>query len=199
MKRTLPFLLAFSLAACSSSTSKFPFSAFVPDMPKHTTETRSDEARSAKWICVLQPSDASYFGDVARDSGKAVAGIVRSSLQKIGIPSVQVHQVQTNAHADCQARGASRFLQISFLHYEDRSNQLFGKPDRIELKLTLYTVDDLDKRQSVVYEAQTNKLRRAILEWGNNNPTALLGDEFDKVVWQLVQMESSHADSFGVD
>jgi len=199
MNRIFTLLLALTFAGCTSNTGKFPLSTLVPEIPRHTTETRSDEARSSKWICVLQPPDASYFGDVARDSGKAVAGIVRSSLQKIGIASVQVHQVQTNAHADCQERGARRFLQITFLHYEDRSNQTFGKPDRIELKLTLYTVDDLDTRKSVVYEAQTNKLRRAIFEWGNNKPTSLLGDEFDKVVWQLVQMEPSHADSFGVD
>jgi hypothetical protein len=203
MKHTLPaILLATLLTGCSSNTMKFPFSTLVPEMPQHKMETRTDEARNNKWICVLQPPDASYFGEAYHGSGKAVTGIVRHALQKVGTPSVQVQQVQSNAFADCLERGAKRFLQVTFLHYEDRSGRLFGKPHRIELKLSLFTLDNLDNRKSVVYEAQSSVLRRAVLEWTDSKPTALLGDAFERAVWQLVEMkpeQATQADSFGLN
>lgn len=203
MQRTFTFLISiFLLTGCSSNTMKFPFSTLVPDMPQHKMETRGDEARSNKWICVLQPPDASYFGEAYHGSGNAVTGIVRHALYKVGIPSVQVQQVKSNALAECLERGAKRFLQVTFLHYEDRSGRLFGKPHRIELKLSLFTLDDLDNRKSVVYEAQSNVFRRAVLEWTDSKPTALLGDEFERTVWQLVEMkpeQATQADSFGLN
>ena len=194
MKLTLPVLFAsLLLSACST----------LPDLPVNATEVRTlEDAKTGNWICVLQPADASYFGAVDNGSGNAIATKIRDSLRKLNQPSIQVSQLDTNAHALCLERGAKRFLTTTVQHYEDRKSGLFGKPDRIELLLTLYAVDDLDNRKSIVFEAKTNLLRSALLEWGNNKPSALLDDEFEKVVWNLVHVDkkpTTHADSFGLN
>lgn len=193
----LACLLLLILTGCA--TLEQPLSA----IPAHTSDARApNQATGKAVICVLQPADASYFGDLSRGSGNHIAGIIRSSLRKTNQPSLQISQLDSNAHALCAERGANVFLKTDILHYEDRANGLFGKPDRVELRLSLYTLDDLDYRPSVIYEAQTNLLRSALLEWRNNKPTNLLGKDFEMAIWGLLEkmpVTPKHADSFGLN
>ncbi len=203
MKHTIPAVLMVTLlTACSSNTMKFPFSALVPAIPEHSAETRDGEAINGKWVCVLQPADASYFGELDRGSGNAIATKIREALRKVNLQSVQVSQLDSNAHTLCIERGAKRFLTTTIQHYEDRKTGFFGKLDRIEVKLSLYSSDDYGNRKSVVFEAKANQLRSALLEWGNSKPSALLDETFEKAVWKLVHIEpmpTTQADSFGLE
>lgn len=166
------------------------------------TDNGSPQGATRAPICVLQPPDASYFGEADRGSGKEIAAKIRDALRKVNQPSLQVSQLDSNAHALCVERGAKRFLTTTVRHYEGQKSGFFGKPGRVELQFTLYAVDDFNNRKSVGFEAKTNLLRSAMLDVGNGRPSGLLGEEFERVIWALVHIEpmpTTQADSFGLD
>jgi hypothetical protein len=140
-------------------------------------------------VCVLVPADASYFGKLYSDSGNEIATRIRKALTKIDHPSLQVSQLNSNATTICGQRGAKLVIQTEVLHYEEHSKALFGKPDRIELKLSLFSLEAAENRQSVIFETKSN------LPF-----SSMLGSGFDRAVWKLMGVaQQENADSFGLD
>ena len=167
------FLVVTLLASCSLR------------LPPHRSDTRDPEqAGGLGMVCVLVPTGLSS------GSGDEIARLERDALRNIGLPSVQILQVQAGAYATCLEQGARTVLQTTVLAYEDRPVGWLGKPDRIELLLARYEINRPETRRSIVYEASTNMFRSALLDWGGAKPTDLLGADFARAIEQLMGQDS---------
>lgn len=161
-------------------------------------QTRLNDATVQKLpVCVLIPRDTSYMGEAYPGSGRAITVKIRAALRHENRPSVEVDSLESRAYGICAERGAAKAVSTAVLHYEDRQSGLFGKPDRIELKLSLIDIESLQAERSVFFEAKTNLFRSFLTEFGNDAPAALLGKAFDAAIKALV--EPGHANSFGLD
>lgn len=138
-------------------------------------------------ICILVPPDASFEGESYSGSGGEIAEKIRDALDNFGRPSRLVSQIQANALTICREMETALVLQPTILHYEDRATGWSGKPDRVELKLSLYKLDQPDQKRSIFYEAKSNIMYSAHFEWGNARPSALLREDFEHSVRKLLR------------
>lgn len=138
-------------------------------------------------VCVLVPPDASFEGEVYAGSGREIAEKVRNVLEGVGRPSLLVSQAQGERDSACRDVEASLVLKATIVHYEDRVTGWSGKPDRVELNLALYKIDQPDQKRSVFYEARSSIAHSAFFEWGNAKPSALLKEDFEYVVGKLLR------------
>lgn len=171
-------LLAIGLAGCSA----LPVVTVQP-----VASGSSFAVEHSAVICVLVPPDASFEGESYSGSGSEVAEKIRNALKNIGRPSRLVSQVQANALTICGEKEATLVLQPTILHYEDRVTGWSGKPDRVELKLSLYKFDQPDQKRSIFYEAKSSTMHSAFFEWGNARPSALLTEDFEHSVRKLLR------------
>lgn len=197
MKSSIVSLLLLSLLSACSYLKTPPITAIVP-LPEHEAQMRINDGTVQKPpVCVLIPRDTSHMGEAYSGSGKAITAKIRAALRKENRPSIEVDSLEGRAYAICSERGAFKAISTAVLHYEDRKSGLFGKPDRIELKLSLIDIESLQTERSVFFEAKTNLYRSFLTELGNNAPSELLGAQFDAAVKAVV--EPGHANSFGIE
>ncbi|MCL2524558.1 MAG: DUF4823 domain-containing protein [Betaproteobacteria bacterium] len=179
MNKPLPALaLAIGLAGCTA----LPVATVQPIAAGADFSTRQDTV-----VCVLVPPDASFEGKPYPGSGGEVAEKIRDALRKFVKFSRLVSQEQANALAVCREKEATLALETTILHYEDHITGWTGKPDRIELKLFLYKIDQPDQRRSIFYEAKSHTTYSIFLEWGNAKPAALLGEDFEYSIRKLLR------------
>jgi hypothetical protein len=178
MKTALIIVLTSTLTACIA----------VPT--SQTNPVRGDLiiARNANApVCIVVPEDGSYNGHAYIRSGLLIANRIEHFVQKIGRSTCQVTKGTESFQAACIQAGAEMVLVPQILTYENRATGWSGKPDRIEIRLTLANIWQLDRERTVVYEARSNILASAFLEWGNANPVALLGAEFGETIERLFE------------
>jgi len=156
----------------------------------HSTTRNLSYSPETAPVCVLVPPDASHFGKRYPNSGNDIARSIRSALNGIEQPSLQVSQLDRNAHALCMQRGAKLFISSEVLHYEEHSKNLLGKPDQMQIKLSLYSLDNLDAKRTLIYEGKSN------LPLSNT----ALGVGLEQAVWKLMGVsQSNNADSYGLE
>lgn len=182
MKRSIS---ASSVVIALSACSALPVSTVQPAASGTNFPVKGDAV-----ICVLVPPDASFEGELYPGSGNEVAERIRESLEKTGRSSRLVSQAQTDSRAVCREKGANLVLQPTILHYEDRVTGWSGKPDRVELKLSLHEMDQPDQKRSIYYEAKSSAMHSAIFEWGNARPSALLGEDFEHSIRKLLRQSA---------
>jgi hypothetical protein len=173
MKALLSALVLAGLASCVS----IPTSQVVPIEGEYIPTTSQVAP-----VCVVSPHDGTFEGRAHTDSGKLVAKRIAAILQDIGMSSVVVPKAGTRPLTSCVEAGSELQLDSQIVLYEDRVTGWSGKPDRIEVRLTLSLVAQPSRSRSAVYIAQSNVLASGFLEWGNANPTSLLGAEFAELV-----------------
>ena len=170
------YFLAIILSGCAIQAPQF-----------HSTTRNLSFASATAPVCVLVPPDASHFGKRYPNSGNEIARSIRNALNGIEQPSLQVSQLDSNAHAICLQRGAKLFISTEVLHYEEHSKNLLGKPEQMQIKLSLYSLDNLDTKRSVIYEGKSN------LPFSNT----ALGMGLEQAVWKLMGVsQSNEADSY---
>lgn len=177
-----PILVALFLSIGQAGCSTAPVATVQP-----VASGSSIAAERSSVICVLVPHDAAFEGEFYSGSGSEVAEKIRDTLEKIGRSSRLVSLAQANVLTLCKEKEAALVLQPTILHYEDRATGWSGKPDRIELKLSLYKLDQPDQMRSIYYEAKSSIMYSAFFEWGNAKPSALLQDDFEHSILKLLR------------
>ena len=89
--------------------------------------------------------------------------------------------------AECLRRGGTHVLETRIAHYEDNMTGWSGKPDRIELQLRLSLASEPASVRQISYEAKSNVVASAFMEWGNAKPVGLLKGDFDHLVSRLLR------------
>jgi hypothetical protein len=130
------------------------------------------EIKKPSSICIQMPSDGVFEGIKQKGSGEKVGEIVMSSIPK-GISTVTVLK-----ESECKN---AYILKSEILKYEDRLSGWSGKPDIIEVRVSLLSVEG-GKLNTFTYYADSNMLVSAFFEWGNSPPYKLLGGEFKNKV-----------------
>ena len=144
----------------------------------------SPTVRLADRLCVVAPQDASSDDS---GSGRAVAQQIVESLARIGLSaSIVMHTTEARLKEACFERGANLALMPEILFYEDNLTGWSGKPDRIELRISAFKPGEQSARRVVIFEASSNTLASAFLEWGNAKPYALISNNADQVLKTLV-------------
>ena len=179
MKKTnLVYVLAFLLSGCVATpvvtTQPRPIGANVP-------------VRGDSIFCVMAPPDASFGGEVYSGSGREIAEKIRIALQKAGRQSCLVSQTQHDSITLAKEKGATHVIETTVLQYEDHTTGWSGKPDRIELRISLYDIEQSQQQHTIFYEATSNVFAAGFLEWGNPQPSELLGRDFDETIKKLVK------------
>lgn len=184
MKRTLiSQLITFAVILLSGCIA-------VPVTTVHPV-AEAPASRSVKRLCVVTPLDAS------RDdtgSGRAIAQQIVASLARIGMQaSIVTETAEVSLKVACFERGASLAVVPEILFYEDNLTGWSGKPDRIELRISAFDPREPSARRSFIFEAASNTVASALLEWGNAKPYALVAKNVDQALRTLIQsaMEAS--------
>lgn len=171
------FFVAFVLSGCVA----IPVATVQPTASSAKVPVKSDSV-----MCVIAPPDASFEGAVYSGSGREIAEKIQIALQKAGRQSRLVSQTQHDSILPCKEKGATHVVETAVLRYEDRATGWSGKPDRIELRISLYDFEQPHQRSTITYQAQSSMLASAFLEWGNAKPTALLGQDFEESINKLM-------------
>lgn len=176
MKRTLIAALVVAQTACVA----VPSTQSNPVVGDAIVGSNADAP-----ICVVVPGDPSFEGHVYIGGGRLVGDRVGFFLKKADKPFRQVAS-GGDTSALCAEKGTELILSPEILAYEDRATGWSGRPDRIEVRLTLSSSLAADKKRSVFYEAKSNVVASGLTEWGNANPTALLGSDFGAAIERLL-------------
>lgn len=174
-------LLMFALGSLTSCVA-VPTSQVVPIEGEYIP-TKSKVAP----VCVVVPDDGSFDGRAYIGSGKLVAERVVATLDDIGMPSILVSSVETAQPPSCVEAGSELRLDSQILAYENHVTGWSGKPDRIQVRLSLSLMAEPSRSRNAIYIAQSNLIASGFLEWGNADPTALLGRDFGKLVRELCE------------
>lgn len=137
-------------------------------------------------ICIVTPVDASFDGERYSQSGAEIAKRVAQAIRRTNQIALIISWSSNQDQSGCNQRGIGYILTPTIVHYEDNYTGWSGKPDRIVLTLSIAKADDPTQTRAIDFEARSNLLASAILEWGNAKPTALLREDFDFAVSKLL-------------
>ncbi|MEN9727079.1 MAG: hypothetical protein RL434_1445 [Pseudomonadota bacterium] len=182
MNRTL-------ISACALGVGLLTACVSSPDIvgqskPSGATASELRGNQSGRVVCVGYPADQSFKQDRYEGSGAEIGERVRLAVERAGQTAMSV-RAGTDAIAECSRLGGTFLLRVEVDHYEDNYTGWSGKPDRIELRLRLALNSQPDRTRDISYEAKSNFLTSAALEWGNAKPVSLLRDDFDYLVLRM--------------
>lgn len=138
-------------------------------------------------VCVVQPGDTANRQEQNRGSGAEIGLRVQQSVQKAGWKTLAIRGDTGPTSAECLRRGGTHVLETLIAHYEDNMTGWSGNPDRIELQLRLSLASQPASVRQVSYEAKSNVVASAFVEWGNAKPVSLLKGDFDHLVSRLLR------------
>jgi hypothetical protein len=138
-------------------------------------------------VCVAHPGDPTNGQETYAGSGAEIGQRVEKAVQQAGWQTVAIKGDAAQSAAECMRRGGTHVLETRVAHYEDNLTGWSGKPDRIELQLRLSPASQPAQARQVSYEARSNLLASAVVEWGNAKPVSLLKSDFDHLVNRLLR------------
>ena len=154
--------------------------------PTGATSQAIHSATSKSLVCVAYPGDPTNGQERHPGSGAEIGQRVEKSVQQAGWQTVAIRGDAGQSVAECMRRGGTHLLETRVAHYEDNVTGWSGRPDRIELQLRLSPASQPAQARQVGYEARSNLVASAFVEWGNAKPVSLLKGDFDSLVSRLL-------------
>jgi hypothetical protein len=163
----------------------------VPDVtnqskPTGATSQPFHSATTQSLVCVVHPGDQANGQERYPGSGAEIGQRIEKSVQQAGWQTVAITGDAGQSAAECMRRGGTHLLETRVAHYEDNNTGWSGKPDRIELQLRLSPASQPAQARQISYEAKSNVVASAFIEWGNAKPVSLLKGDFDHLVNRLL-------------
>jgi hypothetical protein len=124
-------------------------------------------------ICIKTPGDPSFQQNVYLGAGNLIAEKVRSGVEKTGRRAFLIDDP-----AKAEVAGCRLVIDPQIIEYEDRVTGWSGLPDRISLRLSLFSITDKTSQRSLIYTAKSSVMGSGFLEWGNATPASLLQQKF---------------------
>lgn len=141
----------------------------------------SSKLNSSFGVLISTPEDGWYGNKTYRNSGRMTANAVMSAFSKYAKRADVVDDCdgdQCMENIDTTKHGY--YVQPKILHWEDRNTEWSGKPDQIEIQITIY---DAITKEEVAKSAYTGKSQWATL--GGDHPQDLLPEPTLKYVESL--------------
>ena len=138
-------------------------------------------------VCVVHPGDQANGQERYTGSGAEIGQRIEKSVQQAGWQTVAIKGNAGQSSAECMRRGGTHLLENRVAHYEDNMTGWSGNPDRIELQLRSSPASQPAQARQVSYEARSNLVASAFVEWGNAKPVSLLKGDFDHLVSSLLR------------
>ena len=154
--------------------------------PTGATSQAIHSVTAKSLVCVAHPGDPSNGQEKYPGSGAEIGQRVEKAVQQAGWQTVAILGEAAQPAAECMRRGGTHVLETRVAHYEDNLTGWSGKPDRIELQLRLSPASQPAQVRQVSYEARSNLVASAFVEWGNAKPVSLLKGDFDLLVKRLL-------------
>ena len=164
----------------------------IPDVtqqgqPAGATAQPLQSGAAQSLVCVVQPGDPTNGQEKYPGGGVEIGRRVEQSVQQAGSKTLTIQSDTGQPSAECLRRGGTHVLETRIAHYEDNVTGWSGKPDRIELQLRLSLASQPSSLRQVSYEAKSNVVASAFVEWGNAKPVSLLKGDFDHLVSRLLR------------
>jgi hypothetical protein len=136
---------------------------------------------NSQTVLIATPTDGFYEGKVYASSGRSTALAVRAAFAKFARSTATSDNCKD---LPCMISGsqssAGYFVVPEILHWEDRATEWSGKPDRIEIKVSIYDAKTMSEVAATVI---TGKSKWAT--FGGDHPQDLLTDPLNKYVESL--------------
>lgn len=134
--------------------------------------------------CISIPNDGRYEDDKYQGSGKATAESVNRAFAPYIETTVLNEQgiSQDQAISESKAEDCQYLFYSQILHWEDRATEWSGKPDRIALKLTTFSVSSGKSVDEMTFHARSS--------WwtlGGDHPQDLLYKPLKEYAKELVK------------
>jgi Domain of unknown function (DUF4823) len=138
-------------------------------------------------VCVATAVDGRHETRVYAGSGQKVTRRTAHALREhhADVVIIGTSDLQRLAE-ECRSQEGRFVVVPEILEWEDRASGWSGRPDRVEVQLTLHDVASASAVRSVSVTVQTNFWSSAFGEWGNRPPEALLSEEFDRAAVGLL-------------
>lgn len=169
--RLIIILTIFFLTACSATYKQ----ADVSGSPQVKLDPKGK-------ILISVPKDGSYGTINYRRSGQMTAQAIKSALAR--------HTNQADTTINCSTtdkclqeanRGEYSYLVMpEILHWEDRATEWSGKPDRIEVKLTIYETVSGETIHSTIISGKSKWAT-----FGGDHPQDLLPEPINNYISSL--------------
>lgn len=179
--KTVLVLSCVGLISCSAVPVVTP-----QTQPSGVTSQAIHSATTKSLVCVAHPGDPTNGQERYPGSGAEIGQRIEKSVQQAGWQTVAIKGDAAQSAAECMRRGGTHLLETRVAHYEDNNTGWSGKPDRIELQLRLSPASQPAKVRQISYEARSNLVASAFMEWGNAKPVSLLKGDFDHLVNRLL-------------
>ena len=122
-----------------------------------------------KTLLIATPVNGSYEGREYANSGNMTASALRSAFGIAGGPAeVSVECRDLACLRGVPSRAADYYVVPEILHWEDRSTEWSGAPDRIEIKVAVFASDGTEIASTII----TGKSKWAT--FGGDHPQDLL-------------------------
>ena len=149
---------------------------------KHS-ELKSAEPKldPAQGVLISIPEDGWYSNTQYKNSGRMTSNAIRAAFSKFAR--------KVAIAGDCKGEKCSEsvdieefgyFVKPMILHWEERATEWSGKPDRIEIQITIY---DAITREEIANSSYTGKSKWAT--FGGDHPQDLLPEPTLKYVQSL--------------
>lgn len=150
------FIFLLLISGCSSTYTHNNFS------------NSGQNLHAGKSLIIATPSNGRYGDNTYQSSGEMTASAARAEFSK---HSNNVTISESCSDIECLKKGESFVYYVvpEILQWEDRATEWSGLPDRIEIKITIYTGENFDVVASTTF---TGKSKWAT--FGGDHPQDLL-------------------------
>lgn len=132
-------------------------------------------------VFIATPKNGFYSETVYQSSGQETASAVQAAFSRY-TDSVTISSQCTDV--ECLARTyplqTGLFVVPSILHWEDRATEWSMKPDKIEVKISVYNAQDNSLITSTIISGASK-----IATWGGDHPQDLLATPVNRYVASL--------------
>ncbi|WP_151441926.1 DUF4823 domain-containing protein [Halomonas lysinitropha] len=169
MKLIFPVTFLFLLSGCAASY--------------HQESIKKPDAKLDRngSVSIAMPANGFYGSQEYQSSGRMTASAVRSAFSKVVNTTDIIPECQ-DINCMIQAHSATYDYHVipDILHWEDRATEWSGKPDRIEVKITVYGSQVTSEIASTTI---SGKSKWATL--GGDHPQDLLSEPINAYVRSL--------------
>jgi len=163
------FMVAISLVGCSAKYNvnniQNSSELLIKDVP----------------IAIAKPVDGTYETRTYSGSGLATASAVKSAFLRY-TDNVVVYDDCTDLDCLKKNDGINRgyYVVPQILHWEDRATEWSGKPDRIEIKITVYNAESNNRVASTIISGKSK-----LASLGGDHPQDLLPEPVNGYISSL--------------
>lgn len=155
--RAAGLLIVIAMTGCAATYQRSDLAA---------TPVKLDRSQS---VLIAMPADGSYDGQTYAGSGQSTSLAVRSAFSKFAKSTSVAPQCHDLACLTHQAQAQAGYYVVpEILHWEERATEWSGKPDRIEIQISIYD----DRSNEVAATVVSGKSKWAT--FGGDHPQDLL-------------------------